>query len=166
MSGPKAIASLCLALGLALAAASAEAQARCPWLNVATASGVLEGPAQMEAQTPASGQAVCSFRYATGNAVSSLRITVEDRKDATAGEAALEARCASPGAPLKAIGNEAVFCAKDTRSSRGEEVIGRVRDRIFTVTISTNAPEDSVMTRDALVGKVQNVAEQVAGALF
>jgi len=36
---------LLLVLGDLLHSAVARAQARCPWLNVATASGVLEGPA-------------------------------------------------------------------------------------------------------------------------
>ena len=48
----------------------------------------------------------------------------------------------------------------------GEQVIGRVRDQVFTVTITTSARNDPSMSRDALREKTRNIAEQVAGALF
>jgi hypothetical protein len=48
----------------------------------------------------------------------------------------------------------------------GEQVIGRVRDQIFTVTITTSARRDPSMPREALEEKTRNIAEQVAGALF
>jgi hypothetical protein len=70
-------------------------------------------------------------------------------------------------APLQSIGNEAVTCAADTKGhTYGEQVIGRVRDQIFTVTVTTSAKQDPSMSREALQEKSRNKAEQVAGALF
>ncbi len=48
----------------------------------------------------------------------------------------------------------------------GEQVIGLVRDQVFTVTITTSARNDPSMPREALEEKTRNIAEQVAGALF
>ena len=50
--------------------------------------------------------------------------------------------------------------------SYGEQVIGIVRDQIFTVTVTTSAKEDPAMPREALKEKSRNISEQVAGALF
>jgi hypothetical protein len=74
--------------------------------------------------------------------------------------------CSAPGAPLRAIGNEAILCADDTKHARGEAVVGRVRDSLFRVVISTSSRSDSDMTREVLEQKTRNVAEQVAGSLF
>jgi hypothetical protein len=68
---------------------------------------------------------------------------------------------------LRAIGNEAVTCAVDSKGkSYGQQVIGVVRDQIFTVTVTTSAKKDPVMPRKALEEKSRNISEQVAGALF
>ncbi len=97
----------------------------------------------------------------------SLRITVEKVKDPGRGLAAYTTQCRGAAAPLRAIGNEAVMCAADTKGhTHGEQVIGRVRDQIFTVTVTTSARQDPSMPREALKEKTRNIAEQVAGALF
>ena len=58
-------------------------------------------------------------------------------------------------------------CAADIKGQGdGEQVIGRVRDQVFTVTITTSARNDPSMSRDELKEKTRNIAEQVAGALF
>jgi hypothetical protein len=75
--------------------------------------------------------------------------------------ASYKAHCSGDATHLQAIGNEAVMCAADTKAqAHGEQVIGRVRDQVFTVTITTSA------RNDALEEKTRNIAEQVAGALF
>ena len=72
---------------------------------------------------------------------------------------AYKARCGAGATALRAIGNEA--CAVEIKGQTyGQEVIGRVRDQIFTVTLTTTVP------KDALQEKARNIAEQVAGALF
>ncbi len=58
-------------------------------------------------------------------------------------------------------------CAANIKGQTdGEQVIGRVRDQFFTVTITTSARNDPSMSRDELKEKTRNIAEQVAGALF
>jgi hypothetical protein len=81
--------------------------------------------------------------------------------------ATYKAHCSGEASPLQAIGNEAVMCAADIKGqTEGEQVIGRVRDQVFTVTITTSARNDPSMSRDDLKEKTRNIAEQVAGALF
>jgi hypothetical protein len=140
----------------------------CPWLNVATATGVLRGGESGPMATLAEGgKARCSFTYHDSTASRELKITVEEIKDAKQAMAAYEARCGSSVTPLRAIGNEAVTCAVDSKGkSYGQQVIGIVRDQIFTVTVTTSAKKDPTMPLEALEEKSRNISEQVAGALF
>jgi hypothetical protein len=111
--------------------------------------------------------AACRFDYHDATASRELRITVDQGKDPSPGLAAYTTQCSGAAAPLRAIGNEAVACAVDTKGhTHGAEVIGRVRDQIFTVTVTTNMRNDPSMPREALEEKTRNIAEQVAGALF
>ncbi len=113
------------------------------------------------------GKAACNFTYHDATASRELRITVEEVKDAQQAMTAYQARCGSRVTPLRAIGNEAVTCAVDSKGkSYGQQVIGVVRDQIFTVTVTTNAKKDPVMPREVLEEKSRNISEQVAGALF
>jgi hypothetical protein len=50
--------------------------------------------------------------------------------------------------------------------SRGEQVIGRVRDRLFIVTVSSTMAQDPSAARQLLQEKASTIAEQIAGALF
>jgi hypothetical protein len=140
----------------------------CPWLNVATASGVLRSSESGPMATLSQGSAAaCSFDYHDATASRELRITVDQVKDPGRGLAAYTTQCSGATAPLQAIGNEAVACAVDTKGhTYGEQVIGRVRDQIFTVTMTTNTQNDPSMPREALEEKTRNISEQVAGALF
>ncbi len=107
------------------------------------------------------------LHYHDANASRELRITVEEVKDPQQAMTAYRTRCGSGPTPLRAIGNEAVTCAADTKGKTyGQQVIGRVRDQIFTVTLTTSAKNDPFMPREALEEKARNIAEQVAGALF
>ena len=160
--------TLALFVLVAPRAALCQANTGCPWLNVATASGVLR---TSESETMATlfegSRAACSFVYHDATASRELRITMEQVQDPSQAMTACKARCSGEASPLQAIGNEAVTCAADTKGQAdGEQVIGRVRDQIFTVTIMTSARNDPSMSRDALKEKTRNIAEQVAGALF
>lgn len=78
-----------------------------------------------------------------------------------------EAACRSTPSPLKAVGNEAVVCSLDERPEiRGARSIGRVRDQIFEIVITTTRIDDPVLTRDALQIRINTAAEQVSGNLF
>jgi hypothetical protein len=103
----------------------------------------------------------CTFVYHDATASRELRITVEQAQDPSHAMASYKAHCSGDATHLQAIGNEAVMCAADTKGqAHGERVIGRVRDQVFTVTITTS------VRNDALEEKTRNIAEQVAGALF
>jgi hypothetical protein len=166
----KTIVGFCIAAGFMqaalLAQAQVEAPARCPWLNVATASGTLNGPAALAMRQPAAGETVCVFRYQNQKTVYSLRIEVWAHQDITTGLKSQEADCTAPAVPLQAIGNEAMLCADDQRTSRGDAVIGRVRDSVFRVSVTTSERNDPAMPRDVLEQKARDTAEAVAGSLF
>lgn len=109
----------------------------------------------------------CTFVYHDSTASRELRITTEEVQDPSRAMASYKARCRGKASPLQAIGNEAVMCAADIKGQpEGEQVIGRVRDQVFTVAITTSARNDPSMSQDELKEKTRNIAEQVAGALF
>lgn len=140
--------------------------AHCAWLNDATASGVLNGPVTLTLETAPDDQTICTFTNGkTVKDYSMLRIMVQPSKDSTKDVHAHSALCTSPVA-LKAIGNEAIGCSADVGYSRGEQVIGRVRDRLFVVTVSSTIAQDPLMTRALLREKARMIGEQIAGALF
>ncbi len=140
----------------------------CPWLNVATATGVLRSTGNSPmASLAEGGEPACRFTYRDKTASRELKITVEEVKDVHQAMAAYQARCGAGVTPLRAIGNEAVTCAVDSKGkSYGQQVIGVVRNQIFTVTLSTSARKDPAMPREALKEKSRDISEQVAGALF
>ena len=162
-NGPRGVLGTVLLL---LCGNHAHAQVRCPWLNVATASGVLEGPALLQVEQPKATETQCVFRYQNGKVIETLEIDVRRQQDISRGLVPEESSCNAPGTPLRAIGNEAVLCADDRRSSRGDQVIGRVRDSIFRVSVSTTAKNDPAVKREVLEQRAKDTAEQVAGALF
>jgi hypothetical protein len=142
-------------------------EGHCAWLNDATASGVLNGTVTLDLEPAPDDQTICAFtNLKTAKDYSTLRIMVQPLKDVTNALASHESLCTSPATALKAIGNEAVSCSADVGYSRGEQVIGRVRDRLFIVTVSSTMAHDPLMTRPALKEKAKMIAEQVAGALF
>jgi hypothetical protein len=153
--------------GLIFLSARCNAQGHCAWLNDATASGVLNGPVTLNLETAAEDQNICVFTYLkAANDYSTLRIMVQPLKDTSKAVVLHESLCTSVPGSLKAIGNEAVSCAADVGYSRGEQVIGRVRDRLFIVTVSSTNAKDPSATRQMLQEKARAVGEQVAGALF
>jgi hypothetical protein len=112
-------------------------------------------------------RAACSFVYHDATASRELRITMEQVQEPSQAMTGYKAHCSGEASPLQAIGNESVTCAADTKGQAdGEQVIGRVRNQIFTVTITTSARNDPSMSRDELKEKTRDIAEQVAGALF
>lgn len=152
-----------------LLSVTCSAQSICPWLNVATASGVLGGPAVVELNNTGVNTGTCVFRLQNSSPNDTLRIAViraDNPENAGKEMTPYKASCTLSQAPLKAVGNEAVICISNTKTSRGELVVGRVRGNIFTVAISTGTGNDSQATRDMLAEKAERIAKQVAGALF
>jgi hypothetical protein len=156
--------TLCF-IGLPIAGHAAN---NCPWINEATASGLLGSAAVgtfVDAAPPQ--PAICTFTQQGADATRTLRITVELSADPHARLTAMAQTCGTDEAPLRAIGNEALTCAADDRKGGlGERVIGRVRDQVFTITISNTLKNDPSLNRDVLKARINTAAEQVAGNLF
>jgi hypothetical protein len=159
---------LVMLLGLVFNCARAESeQGHCAWLNAATASGFLNGPVTLDVRAASDDQGTCVFTdQKTAKGSATLRIMVEPLKEVAHAVASHESSCTSASVPIKGIGNEAVSCSADVGYSRGEQVIGRVRDRLFIVTVSSTIAKDPAMTRPLLQQKARDIAEQIAGVLF
>jgi len=183
------------AFALALAAwvpapASCQAQAKCPWLNAATAAGVLGGEVEMtvkksaeQVQGKGAGaasyedqmredrfDASCTFTRKTASGLAVLLIDVRTMPDIATSFPPILAACPGKRFPLRGIGNEAFQCAIDSSGHTGndgqEEVIARVRDRAFVLTIRREATVQTAANSSQLSDDTRNVAEQVAGSLF
>lgn len=163
------IGSIWVGLVLLTAPVATLAANNCPWLNEATASGFLAGEAT-GLYSPATPHqpAVCAFTQKDADVTRILKITV----DVSPGDphqqfVKSEAGCGSNPVQLSAIGNEAVACAvEDLKESRGTRAIGRVRDQLFEILITTTRKDDPILTRDALRLRIRSAAEQVSGNLF
>jgi hypothetical protein len=148
-------------------------QATCPWMNAATAGGVLGGEVRslVTGLTPA-GDATCEFvRPGGSGAEAMLRIAVHTMPHLAQDYAGYVALCGAGAVKLRGIGNEAVRCIAQSGSSKGEElIVGRVRDRAFVITIKAEwigeKPPSATKTRNPMSDDSENIAEQVAGSLF
>lgn len=160
------VAAACL--GWVLAATVCQATNNCPWLNEATASGLLGGDAVGEYTAGTGGQAsVCTFTQKDAAATRTLRVSVQVTPDFEAGFRSASQSCGTDGFSLHAIGNEAVACSADERKGAwGERAVGRVRDQVFTITISSSLKSDMHLSREMLKSKIYTAAEQVAGNLY
>ena len=136
----------CLLLVL-LFAALGRSENACPYLNAATASGILAG----DAASSVTGE-TCLFTHGS----SELRIEVQSIN------LPYQPNCGPAPASVKVIGNEAYSCTLDAKNGTpAEQIVGRVRDRAFVVRLASRS-----IPRAALREKVHLVAEQVAGILF
>jgi hypothetical protein len=105
----------------------------------------------------------CVFIRRADATRSEMRIEVRTVNESRREFTSRLARCRSNPLPLKAIGNEAQACDLDSKGGQlAEQVVGRVRDRIFLVRINTN--DSSMMP--SLREKVRQTSELVAGNLF
>lgn len=154
-----------LLLGIIVAPAMSHAETSCPWLNGATAAGVLGGPASLKMQSTAA-EEICLFQYQKGNSSYDLQIVVDDIDLSAKGGVAAPSRCQSQAIPLKGIGNEAIMCGVDFSTFHGERVTGRVRDKKFVIRLGSSVKKGPTMTHEMLQLKVRGIAEQVAGSLF
>jgi len=141
---------------------------KCPWINEATASGLLGGEAEGLYTPATTGQpAVCTFTNASADVVRTLRISVESATDPHAQLNTIAQICGTDVVPVKAIGNEAMVCTADGRKgATGVRIVGRVRDQVFTILIGTTLKNDPILNPFALKTNAQTAAEQVSGNLF
>jgi hypothetical protein len=160
---------LALAAWAATLTVCCPAQKLCPWLNAATASGFLGGHATLTVNMTGSSTGICIFQLQPADSGDRLTIAVVAAPAPLIRGQALspfESQCSSTATPLAAVGNEAAMCADNSPTSRGEQVIGRVRDSVFTVALNTSDPGKPGAGNDLLAKKVEAIAEQVAGILF
>ena len=141
----------------------------CPWMNEATVSGLLGGNATgtYHAST-VNRPAMCTFTQTESEVTRVLKITVDlSKDDPHARWMKSETACGQNPTPLEAIGNEAVACVVDgSGAGRGERAIGRVRDQVFEILITTTRKDDPILTSDSLKVRINTAAEQVSGNLF
>ena len=157
-----------LLLSLALSTPTiCHAQTKCPWLNEATARGILSGPVTVTVKLDDQGAGVCKFTRQQGAAIHELRISVDLMADISKQFPAHLAQCPPKSPALPATGNEAVTCTTHTKENHyAELVVGRVRNQAFVVSISSTVQDDSSMTQKMRREKSNQIAEQVAGILF
>jgi len=143
------------------------AQAKCPWINEATARGVLGGDVTLTARVNDRGEGICEYSRQQGAAVRQLRVAVNLMTDIPKQFPAYLAQCPPRSEPVRAIGNEAVTCSTEGKGhTSAEVVVGRVREQAFVVSLSSSLQDDPSMTQEMRRQKVNLVAEQVAGILF
>ena len=167
------------------AGVTCHAKEMCPWINEATAAGFLRGDvtttvthsgtgadkaaaaaATVTGTSVTVGDATCEFVRHDASGTTRLRIEVVTMAKIDAAFPGFRGKCGTDGQPVRAIGNEAVVCgmtgAATVRGGVGEQVVGRVRERAFVVSISAGAGTDQATLRETTL----RVAEQVAGFLF
>lgn len=157
--------ALPLLFAVLLLPAVGKAETQCPWINKATAAGSQDVSIQLEVQTLAASSS-CLFRYDENGTAYQLQITVRDAAKKPAPVARYESQCVSKMAHLNGIGNEAVMCRVKSGSSLMEQVVGRVRDRVFVVHASADSMKNEAITKRTVRNRAQIAAEQVAGNLF
>lgn len=155
----------CALVGAALIfSVDSPAQTNCPWMNTATAAGVLDEPvnATVIRANKNSEDATCDFTPLRPAATPTLHIAVITMSAPGQEFATYSRQCGSDPTPLKAIGNEAVECTQKASAGESVVVVGRVRDRVFVVTISDGpaTPQPEQLER------AKSVAEQVSEALY
>jgi len=92
---------------------------------------------------------------------------VKTMADSAKDFASFLALCTGSTVPLRGIGSEAVQCVSKDNSHPGyEQVIARVRDRAFVLTVSRAAKATAAASENGLRDDTRNTAEQVAGSLF
>jgi hypothetical protein len=160
--------SIILLLGLAmLMATMCHGQVKCPWINEATAAGILGGAVTVTADVSKQGDGVCEFSRQQGSVVHQLRVSVGTMTDIPKQFSTYLAQCPPKSGPVRAIGNEAVRCSVQEKADQyAERVVGRVRDQAFVVSVSSSVQNDPAMTQEMRRENANLVAEQVAGILF
>jgi hypothetical protein len=138
----------------------------CPWLNAATAGGLLGGEVSSSVTHAGNdkGDGTCQYTFRSGKVAYVMYIEVATMGNVHNEFARYLARCSSNRTSLRAIGNEAVTCTHQERNGQeSEQIVSRVRDRALVVRIAATDPSAKSFT---IREKVRSAAEQVAGNLF
>lgn len=155
-----------LALCIFLSPAIGHASSSCPWVNAATAFGALGTTPEAAGTNASTTSTSCAFTTRTPNALRELRVTVEQPPDAPGNFASRKAACGPNAQPISTIGNEAVACSMATNGNLyGQQIIGRVRDQVFTVQITATTPKTFAAVNELRL-KAEMLAEIVSGNIF
>ena len=142
-------------------------QGKCPWINEATARGILGGDVTVNTKLSGEGEGVCTFSRQQGARTEMLRISVNILGDIPKQFPTYLAQCPAKSAALWAIGNEAIACSTESKEEPyAEKVVGRVRNQAFVVSVSSSVRDDASMTQEMRRERANRVAEQIAGFLF
>jgi len=144
------------------------AQTNCPWMNAATAAGILGGPVQ-ERVTHAgknSDDATCNFASHQPGANSTLHIAVITMSNPARDFAAFKQQCGPTPTTLQAIGNEAIECSLDLCGGHSARVVGRVRNRVFVVDLHISSRNGTGSAHHEQLEIARHAAEQVSETLY
>ena len=141
-----------------LALTLGRAEQVCPWLNSATAAGVLDGTVT----STVAHSGVCKF-VREGTGTYTLRIEVITMAHLPADFTSWLAQCGPKSTPVRGIGNQAVACDIAEDSEISAQILSRVRERAFLVRVSANKASAQLQT---LREQARSVADQVSGNLF
>jgi hypothetical protein len=151
-------------LGICLLFPAMGSAENCPYLNAATAGGLLGGNVIMAVTHPAASDTTCKFALNAEHA--RLEIAVHTMTTIDDEFKHILAQCGGTPTPLKAIGNEAFECTRNDEAGEvAEQIVGRVRERAFILSW-TMPGSKRAQYQDQIQPRIRNVAEQVAGSLF
>ena len=151
--------------GLTLLACPTFSTESCPWINSATASGILGGPVEVifTHSTRNKDDGTCEFRCRKGALTSAMHIEVATA-ERPGNLAKFLARCNSKPSPIQDFGNEATACSGGHRGGKESElIVGHVRGRIFVIAVMTTGKS---VSSSSLREQARSAAGQVVGNLF
>ncbi len=158
-----------LVLGMllaALVAASCHAETVCPFLNSATAGGILgfKVLVSVTAKNNSNDDATCEFTRESSEPLYVLRIEVRTMSQWRAEFPPFVAQCSPNAVALRGVGNEAVACSGTGKNgSRYDQVLSRIRERALLVRVTA---ADKHSAAASLREQSTKAAEEVAGNLF
>jgi len=164
----RTVGQLALALCIFALPGSAHAANNCPWINEATVSGVLDGQAVGSfIQGPVGQPSTCNFVSKPAGGIRMFTISVETVQNAHTRVMGMTKACKQPSEILPAIGNEAYVCTTEHgKEAVAELVVGRVRDQVFTISISATGKGNLMLSTQDLKLRISTASEQVSGNLF
>lgn len=140
------------------------AAAQCPWINKATAGGLLGVHGDLHAIASTVTTNSCSFEADGSRGMERLLIHVSASQQSSQLVRLYEKDCTSAPVWLSGIGNEAFACGVRSRAPHAERVAGQVRDRAFEIELVRRVA--GVNAEKKLQALAASAAGQVVGNLY
>lgn len=143
------------------------AEASCPWINAETVQGILGGEIQNVSVSPpnAQGDTTCEFAFKQGDAASMFDVAVYMMSNPEKDFDSYLAQCHGTKTAFTTAGNEAIHCISNKGEPIEEQVIGRVREKAFVLTLHRES-DLPIEKRSGANNYIRDMAEEVAGNLF